>query len=95
MTATLNFNTEAIAKAVKEVITPLQNEIRELKTELQKLKSPIEEETLTVKDLMKLLKVSEPTIYAFINEGRLPKPIKYGKRNVWHLDDIREFINKR
>ena len=95
MTATINFNAEAIAEAVKEVITPLQNEIRELKAELQKLKSPIEEETLTVKDLMKLLKVSEPTIYALIKEGRLPEPIKYGRKNVWHLEDIKEFINKR
>ena len=38
--------------------------------------------------------LSRSTILRRIAEGKFPKPIKYGNILLFHVDAIREFINK-
>jgi predicted DNA-binding transcriptional regulator AlpA len=56
-------------------------------------------ETLTVKDLMQILKLSRVSVYRRLNEARagrggLPLPIPTGaKRSLrWNAEDIRKFL---
>lgn len=47
---------------------------------------------LGVNDLCKRFNVSKPTIYLMIAEGRLPKPHKSGRFNLWDSKDIDHWI---
>jgi prophage regulatory protein len=41
-----------------------------------------------------LLPISRATFYGYIQEGRIPKPIKLGERiSAWREQDILDFIN--
>lgn len=91
MTATLQLNTEEIAKVIKEAIQPLQDEIRELK---QKLYSE-EEERLTLKDVRRITKLGTTSIYNKMKDGAFPKSIKEGSRTYWLKSDIMEWINSK
>lgn len=91
MTATLQLNTEEIAKVIKEAIQPLQDEIRELK---QKLYSE-EEERLTLKDVRRITKLGTTSIYNKMKDGTFPNSIKEGSRTYWLKSDIMEWINSK
>jgi excisionase family DNA binding protein len=43
----------------------------------------IEEELLTVREVAKLFRVTEQTVYAWVKSGKLPKPVRLGKRCLW------------
>ena len=46
--------------------------------------------------LAKSLAVAESTIWRWVAEGKLPKPIKLGERvTVWDLDEVENFIAKQ
>lgn len=53
----------------------------------------IEEELLTIADLVKKFKVTRPTIYAWMNKGLLKK-IPLGGRVLFHPDDINDLIKR-
>lgn len=40
--------------------------------------------------------MSKPTIYAWIKEGKFPRPIKIGTRSVaWIAEEVNEWIRER
>lgn len=47
-------------------------------------------------EVMKLFGITRNTLYAWVNDGRLPKPIRFGKAHYrWRESDITDFIAKR
>jgi excisionase family DNA binding protein len=46
-----------------------------------------------IKQLIEILSISKSTIYAFIQQGRFPRPQKFGRVSLWSKDDIEQFIN--
>lgn len=40
-----------------------------------------------------LLPVSEKTIWAWVSEGKFPKPIRLNGRSVWRLSDVTSWID--
>ncbi|WP_050899193.1 helix-turn-helix domain-containing protein [Marinitoga piezophila] len=53
----------------------------------------LEDEFLTKKEVAKLLKVSEVTIYRWSKQGIL-KPIKIGKKVLFKRADIEKLLNE-
>jgi excisionase family DNA binding protein len=47
---------------------------------------------LTVDEVADLLRVSRDTVYAWTGEGRLPKPIRVGRRLVWRAEAIEDLL---
>ena len=48
---------------------------------------------LTIQDLRTLLKISRTTIYRLLDEGKIPPPIKIGRRLLrWKSSDMKNFI---
>ena len=45
-----------------------------------------------IKDLSELFGKSSRTIYQMIAEGRLPKPFKDGRRNIWDKKKIDNWL---
>ena len=52
-------------------------------------------EFLKFADLMEIAGVSRPTIYAWVEAGLLPKPIKLGRNVRWLKSDIDEWLVKQ
>jgi len=51
------------------------------------------EQLLTVEDVAKLFRVSTRTIFAWIENGKMPMPFKItGGRNLWPRKEISEWI---
>jgi predicted DNA-binding transcriptional regulator AlpA len=52
---------------------------------------------LTLKDIIageeRILPVSKSFFYNCVADGRIPEPIKLGKKSVWRYGDIRRFVN--
>jgi predicted DNA-binding transcriptional regulator AlpA len=48
---------------------------------------------LTMKDLVRILKVSRSTINSWIKDGKFPKPEKFGRLSRWRLEVILKFID--
>lgn len=47
------------------------------------------ENMMYLRDVMDKLKLSRPTLYRKIKEGKLPAPVDiYNKRSVWRKDQI-------
>jgi excisionase family DNA binding protein len=47
---------------------------------------------LTVGEVADLLRVSKDTAYAWTGEGKLPKPIRIGRRLLWRAADIDDLL---
>lgn len=45
------------------------------------------------KSAAKLLKLSDRTIWAMANEGRMPKPIKIGRLVRWGFEELQAWVN--
>lgn len=87
-----------IADAVKQAITPLVQEVRELKAQLaaEKGEQAVDDSILTVGEAADLLKCSKASVGKWMNEGDLkfftpPGQTKRKTRRDW----IEEFIQKR
>ena len=47
-------------------------------------------------EVEELTGLSRSTIYAWVRQGRFPRPVKVGPHAVrWYLDEVLEFINSR
>lgn len=46
---------------------------------------------LKVRDLLKRLPISRPTIYRMVKRGDMPKPIKLGSSTVWLESEINDW----
>jgi hypothetical protein len=42
-----------------------------------------------------IFNVSEATIWRWVREGILPKPVQVGGKSFWHAEDIAELLRKR
>ena len=50
---------------------------------------------LRLKKVTERLACSKATVYSLVRQGRLPKPLKYGRRfSAWLEEDIDNFLNK-
>lgn len=49
---------------------------------------------MTVTDLLQYLKISRPTLYALINEGKI-RTVKIGKRTLFDPEDVKSFVESR
>lgn len=80
---------EAFASSLVQNCQMSASDFREIKNALRsKIKLPIEkEELLTMTELTQKLKVSRPTIYKQINDGKL-KQRKVGRQNRFLLSEI-------
>ena len=47
-----------------------------------------EQDLVTTQDVMRILGVSRPTVFAMVNDGRLPQPHKRGNSNCWLRRDV-------
>jgi excisionase family DNA binding protein len=47
---------------------------------------------LTVAELADLLRISIDTVYSWAAEGKLPKPIRIGRRLLWRAEDIDDLL---
>jgi predicted DNA-binding transcriptional regulator AlpA len=46
-------------------------------------------------DIMKMLGISRATVWRWVKNGTLPKPVKFGTRlNVWKPEQIEDFVAK-
>lgn len=54
--------------------------------------APMADALLRLRDVVAILKVSRATVYAWIKQGRLPKPLKMGRATVWRSSEIQQFI---
>lgn len=45
-----------------------------------------------VKDLKTLVGLSKTTIYALIKQGSFPKPKQVGRRSLWDVEDLRQWV---
>lgn len=53
-----------------------------------------ESDLYTPDDLIKKFKISEQTVYNWIEKGHLPKPIKMGRRIFWKKSEIDSCMEK-
>lgn len=67
--------------------------IEELKKSIKKLKEPSFGKLFHIQDIAELLKVTENTVYRYINRGQLAS-IKIGNRHVFYEKDIKDFLDK-
>ena len=44
---------------------------------------------------MTIISISKSSIYNFINEGKIPAPIKIGRASRWRLSEISEALGLR
>lgn len=50
---------------------------------------------MTMKEVSKLLRLSEPTIRKLVDEGMFPEPIRFGERSLrWRKEILINFILK-
>jgi predicted DNA-binding transcriptional regulator AlpA len=56
------------------------------------------EELMTLKDVMKLVKLSRSTITRMLKAGKFPKPLEFSRKLYWkheQLDDFLKNLNER
>jgi predicted DNA-binding transcriptional regulator AlpA len=52
----------------------------------------VEEEFLTTEDIMKKFHICRDTVQDWIkNKDTFPKPVKFGRRNLWKKSEIEEY----
>ena len=72
------------------ILTPeqIKNLVSQVIEETKNLpQEPKEEELLTSKEVLKILKVTNSTMHRYINEGKL-KPIRYGRKLLFKKSEI-------
>lgn len=47
---------------------------------------------LRLPDVMQIVRLSRPTIYRRIQEGKFPAQIKDGRCSLWREDDVRAYV---
>ena len=50
-------------------------------------------ELLTVEEVMKVLRISRPTLYRMLKSSKL-QPVKIGKRTLFEMKDIRSLVER-
>jgi predicted DNA-binding transcriptional regulator AlpA len=58
----------------------------------QQHSTELERWALDADDVARLLNVSKRHVAALNSSGRLPRPIKLGRRTVWVADELREWL---
>jgi predicted DNA-binding transcriptional regulator AlpA len=48
---------------------------------------------IDVKKLSKFLSIPQATIYEHNVMGKIPAPLKIGKKLLWRIDEIKEWLN--
>jgi prophage regulatory protein len=57
---------------------------------------PQTEMLLTVEDLADLLSLSRRTVWRWLNDGRLPVPLRLSPRVVrWRASDVQQFLDRK
>lgn len=51
-------------------------------------------ELLTVSDVARLLRVSEPKLYGLIRRGEFVAPTKLGRQSRWFYEDVHAYIER-
>ena len=79
---------------VGEFVELLKNTVSETKlpTTNGEAEKNGEEEYLTVKELTEMLGCTDVTIYNHMKKGRLPRPLKLGRKSVWDKAELLEFL---
>jgi excisionase family DNA binding protein len=49
---------------------------------------------MTVKGVLQYLKISRPTLYSLINEGKI-RTVKIGTRTLFDPEDVKKFIENQ
>lgn len=50
---------------------------------------------LSAKEVADMLQISKPTLWRWVNEGRLPGPVRLSERILrWRLTDIEEHVDQ-
>lgn len=49
-------------------------------------------DTLTVEDVMEFFSISKTTVYKMVGAGRLPRPFKMGRKNLWLKSSIEKVV---
>jgi len=81
------------ACAIKEKAELCAVIIRRVKKDATIKKMPsVREGYIGVREVCELFGRSRAAIYMMIAEGRLPKPLKDGKRNIWDRKEIQRHI---
>ena len=53
------------------------------------------EEYLTIREVCRIARVSRPSIYKMIQNGKMPRPLKLGTKTIrWPVAEIREWLDK-
>jgi excisionase family DNA binding protein len=52
-------------------------------------------ETLTVKDLADLLRVTDRTVRRWVREGHLPRPMRLRRTNRWSRTTLMHFLAEK
>lgn len=47
---------------------------------------------LRLRELLSLIPLSRSTLYAKINEGTFPKPVKFGRCSMWRSEEIAQWL---
>ena len=50
---------------------------------------------IQVDDILELIPVSRPMIYALMARHDFPKPVKFGARSLWDKDEVNAWIATR
>ena len=53
------------------------------------------QQNLRAKDVQKLLGISRSTLYALIQQEKLPKPFHIGRSSLWVASEIQAVIDKQ
>lgn len=49
---------------------------------------------VTKDQILQFLPVSRATLYRYIQSGKFPPSVKLGRRSLWNVDDIRDWLAK-
>lgn len=50
---------------------------------------------ITIADVLALIPISRPTLYARMQEPDFPKPFKVGRRVFWRAEDIHAWLDSK
>ena len=53
------------------------------------------DEMLTKNEVLEMVKVSRATLYRFMMGEGFPLPVKFGRSNRWHSEEVRGWIKNR
>jgi len=50
---------------------------------------------ITIADVLSLIPISRPTLYARMNEPDFPRPIRLGRRVFWKAEEIHAYLESK